>query len=376
MSRKDLSPAELEAYDRKKRAVDRMVREGKISRAQAKDRLVQSLADRAEIGRPAGRYGKTFTGKIRRASSKRKLPNMFLLTLLEPENYMTGVPDPFTLFPTTVERIKTQFVASPDASGDILIHGTGFKNAFVVGAGNVVYGGSNYNPGGTSTFSPYNWDSFNMQDGGSGVAVRLVATKWVVTYEGPLTDSAGRIAIAQFPSNGTSVSFPYSYDGVASYDYSYSGPVKDGATQIGVPVSMNSIAAFRDPDAVLSDAAYGPICVSCAGLTGGATPPAGENRINVCIYQVYEVLSWDPILTGRQEGTNRNSVAASHAASVVSGAHHAKLLNGHAGHSESAMDKIGKFWMDNTWGQRHWMWEATKKYGPKAAEWVMINALA
>jgi hypothetical protein len=305
------------------------------------------------------------------------LPNSYLMTLLEPENYMSGIPDPLSLFPLTRERIKTQFVVAPDNSGDICVYGTGMKNGFVIQAGTAVFDGTTYYNGGPAgnSFSPYNWDSFDRSvSGGAAAAGRLVASKWIAEYIGSPNDGSGRLTCCQFPANfGTN---PIYYDGIASYDYSYDGPVLDGCHQIALPTDASHATSFRDTSGVYASNVLGQVAIYATGLTGGGVPPAGDDRINITIYQVYEFLSVNPILTGRQVTANTRVAEVAHAGNVLTQARVSNKLNGNKHGADSTIDKIGKWWMDHTWGQRDYMWGLTKEYGPKIAEWLAVNVAA
>lgn len=373
MSVRGLSPEERESYERKKRTLDRMVAERKISRAEAKDRMAQSLADRASLGRAAGAHGGELYDRFRRASSKRKLPNTYLLTLMEPERYMSAVPDPFSLFPRTIERIKTSFTMSADANGMCGIRLTAGNTFATVNYGTATVNGATVVAGGS--FSPFKWATFNNATGGAATEYRRVATKIVIEYEGPLTDSAGRVACCEYPPDG-GVSFQQGYDDIASYDYSYSGPVAKGAMQIHLPSSTNSTTEFFATSTTLNSTSHPMIVFAAAGLTGGGVPPAGDTRLNITIFEVYEFYSVDPILTGGQKHSPPMALA-DHAGQILGTvAHHEKGLNGKAKHGHNTGDTIMKYWKKYTWDQRHWMWDLTKTYGPYVADFAIDLALA
>ena len=373
MSRANLSPAEREAYARKKRALDRLVAERKISRAEAKDRMAQSLADRASEGRSRGRHNQGFLDNYRRSSAKRKLPNMYLLTLLEPETYMTAVPDPFSLFPRTVERIKTSFVMKPDATGSCGVRFTGGNQSIIVSYGTATFNGTTIVAG--AYFSPYKWSTFDHTTSGAATKFRMVASKMIVEYEGPMTDSAGRIACAEYPPDG-GLSINADFDSIASYDYSYSGPVAKGCSQISLPVTSHRNTEFIGTNQRLNQTHYPELVFNASGLTGGGIPPAGENRLVVTIVQVYEFFSIDPILTGSQKHSPPVAMA-DHANQVLGAVHHYEGgLNGKAKHGKGTAETIWKYWKKYTWDQRHWMWDVTKEYGPAVADFAIDLALA
>lgn len=368
---------------RKEQSLNRLVRDRKISKREAKQRLIQSLADRQDEHRgvrtnPDDDSSSSFTSGLRRAARKKTLPNTYLLTLLDPELHMCAIPDTFSLFPRTVERIKTQFTASPDNLGNFGMAITAGRNSIRLTSGTISYNGieAGYGTPVVGIVSPYKWSTFDGEAGGSAVACRLVANKVIISYEGPLTDSSGRIAVCQYPIVSNTPAYGFDYNSVASYDYSYSGPISEGAAQISLPGSSEGALEWRSTNTTFPEYVAGVTAVAVAGLTGGVSGAVGATRLNIKIYSVYEFNSVDPILTGGTQLYSPPAVLAEAAHFKMRHLHQQHETNGKAASFSRLAERLARKYAHYTWGQRQWMWNATREYGPKIAEFAAVNIAA
>jgi hypothetical protein len=288
---------------KKKRALLKKLKDGEISPAEMQQRLAQSRKALSDVGIPP-----TYIDRLTpyTSSGYKKAYNMYLLTLAEPDRFMSHIPDVFTIFPTATDRIVTRFTVSPDAGGNIAfrIYPRRFKGLGIMVAGTAIVGGTSFT-GPSAQFEMYKYSTFV----GASLSGRLIGCKVEVRYVGGTLVNSGTHCISALPPfrNG-SAAYPGSYDELASYQYSHRSPVKEGCYQIYLPTSNPQTTTFVDMTSASDVITDDSISYFAKGVNVTGTPPTAEDRIEVVVTQVAEFHSVDPILTAKLRGSSPNAI--------------------------------------------------------------------
>jgi hypothetical protein len=288
--------------------------------------------------------------------------NNYANILLDPKSApLAALPDPFTMIPTTVERVSTVFTLIPNGTAEsrpgemAMVVSPFMTNTVEIIQGAADVKGVLYGPNqAAQSFDVYKYSSFES----TATRFRTVAMQVEAKYIGTDFQNSGIGSVALYPPNSALIGLVVDYDSIADFSESRDVAVENGMHAVFFPAGIDRATRWYVPSAdglmtlseglIRSKVVYG----SKGAYNDTATAALGKAMLQVRVTHVYETVSVDPLLTGGQR-TFHKHIGASR------DVEEAGALVAHVRHSKTHLGNYG-----------HDIWDAIKMLGPVVAPYV------
>jgi len=322
------------AQDAKSLKLVRKLKADGLSKVEIDKRLKQSLIDRrttlqAENGKSALVRKKQYA-RLKPKTGRRivRENNTYLLSVGDPENHMSIIPD-LTTFPRATIQVRTVGTMTTNAAG----------------AGTMYFGPSLNNGGEITDNAIFTYDAstvtkanFNVHGYGTSLAnnvgsYRVVSMCVNVKYIGSALNNQGQCAIGCMPPTDAIFVFPTNFSEVAEYNYAAVNSAAQGAYQIWMPAGAGDFAV-NDFTATRSSQDTPVIAFAVRGCQVSAPV------FNVTWTMNIEAFSFNQLLTATKAAGKPDPQAFNSALAAVASAHMAKGLNGPADSGSTVLQSI------------------------------------
>jgi hypothetical protein len=347
----------------------KLLRDGKIDKEEYNRRSAQRAISRATAGM-AGRRGAALRDSLLERLDRDYFHKSFVANLgaiFSPQDFEgVKVYDPLMLVPSDSQLFKTEFTVAPSATGSFsLAISASMKEVCTVFDGVVRFLGLSYYPLGPngSIINVFKYTEASAMT----LCYRSVGQSVIVSYEGSTLNDSGSVAWTSVPQwRNPSITPLTTYSDIASYDYAKTGPARETMYMVSLPCGSGAMQATSEPQYVRGEGWQG-LRIAGEALQVSGTYPATEARLRVVVYNLFEVFSVDPFVSGTigSPYDHPQAAVAAHQAA-------AHIIKKHSSHG-SGLDFGSVLRTAGSWAAKEGA-SMLKSYGPSLKKYALEMA--